>query len=273
MTKPSDFCSLLESAWEASTSCLCVGVDPTADMIPSELDAGTGSLYEFGARIVDAVCKYVCSLKINHAHFAAAAEESQLVRLIQYIHTRHPSIPVILDAKRGDIGATAQQYAREAFERYEADAVTVNPYLGWTTIEPFLEYESRGVIVLCKTSNPDAAWLQDFPEENPMYLRVARRVQEASNPNIMLVVGATHPKALHRVRESAPDVTFLVPGIGAQGGIPADVLQNGRRQDGLGLIVNCSRSVISQNPNSSDYFGLVQKSARDYNRLLAHERH
>lgn len=273
MASQPNFYSSLKSAWEASTSFLCVGIDPTADMIPGDLDRGNGDLYAFGTRIVDVVCEYVCSVKINHAHFAAAAKEGQLVRLIQYIHARHPSIPVILDAKRGDIGATAKQYASEAFERYEADAVTVNPYLGWTTVDPFLEFENRGVIVLCKTSNSDAAWLQDFPKDDPMYLRVARRVQAASNPNLMLVVGATHPQALYRVRECAPDVTFLVPGIGAQGGIPADVLQNGRRRDGLGLIVNCSRSVIQQDPNSQDYFGLVQKSAMAYNRLLAHELH
>lgn len=271
MANQSSFYSSLESAWDASGSCLCVGVDPTPDMHPDVLGVKKRGLYDFGKRVVDAVSDYVCSVKFNHAHFAAAAQENQLCRLIQYIHEYYPSIPVILDAKRGDIGATAQQYAREAFERYEADAVTVNPFLGWEAVQPFLEYKDRGVIVLCKTSNPDAAWLQDIPEDDPIYLRVAKKVQAASNPNLMLVVGATHPDALRRVRKHAPDATFLVPGIGAQGGVAEDVLQYGRRTDGLGLVVNCSRGVIRQDPSSSDYFDLVRESAKAYNRMLAHE--
>ena len=270
MADQSSYYSKLRSSWDSSGSFLCVGIDPTRDMIPNLLNSREDGFYEFGIRIVDTVSEYACAVKINHAHFAATANESLLARLIEYIHARYPSLPVILDAKRGDIGATARQYAREAFERYGADAVTVNPFLGWETVQPFLDYEDRGVIVLCKTSNPDAAWLQDFPQEDPIYLRVAKKVQATSNPNLMLVVGATHSDALRRVREEAPDVTFLVPGIGAQGGVAGDVLQYGRRHDGRGLIVNCSRGVIQQDPCSADYFELVRQSAEAYNRMLAH---
>ncbi len=270
MADNSSFYAKLRSSWDSSGSMLCVGIDPTRDIVPQWIDAREDSFYEFGTRIVEVVSEYACAVKINHAHFAAAAQENQLTRLIEYIHSRHPTLPVILDAKRGDIGETARQYAREVFERYGADAVTVNPFLGWETVQPFLEYEDRGVIVLCKTSNPNAAWLQDFPHEDPMYLRVAKKVQAALNPNLMLVVGATHSEALRRIRLDAPDVTFLVPGVGAQGGVVGDVLQYGRRHDGRGLIVNCSRGVIQQDPCSADYFELVRQSAEAYNRMLAH---
>ena len=266
----SDFYKKLERAWVQSGSSLCVGIDATPEMMPESLVSRSLGLFEFGTAVVDAVNPYVCAFKINHAHFASTANEPQLASLIEYIHSQHPTIPVILDAKRNDIDATARKYAIESFERYDADAVTVNPYLGWDAIQPFLEYEGRGVIVLCKTSNPGAAWIQDVPREEPIYLRVAARVQEESNPNLMLVVGATHPEALGRVRETARDVTLLVPGVGAQGGNPTDVLHYGRRGDGFGLVINCSRSVIQHNPRSSDYFDLVRESAAFYNRQFAH---
>ena len=140
--------------------------------------------------------------------------------------------------------------------------VTVNPFMGWDAVEPFLQHQQKGVIVLCKTSNPGSFWLQDQPTDSPMFLRIAERVQQEANPNLMLVVGATHEDALTRIRQTAPDVTFLVPGVGAQGGNAENVMKLGRRSDGLGLIVNCSRSVIVQDRDAPSYFEQVSEVAK-----------
>lgn len=238
-------------------------------MYPTDCEADNQSLLGFSKSIVDAVSNFVCAFKINHAHFASKGCEDDLEFLIGHIHSTSPHVPVILDAKRGDVGATAVKYAEEAFERYSADAVTVNPYMGWDTVEPFLQYTGRGVILLCKTSNPGSYWLQDEPQESPIYLRIANRVQQEANPNLMLVVGATDESALGRVRQAAPDVTLLVPGVGAQGGSAADVLRIGRRVDGSGLIVNCSRSVISQDGGSPFYFEKVASTAETMSKALS----
>ena len=238
-------------------------------MFPAGQTLSNGGILNFSTSIVDAVSEYVCAIKMNHAHFASSGHETELESLIDYIHEVNPSIPVILDAKRGDVDSTAAKYAKESFERYSADAVTVNPYLGWDTLEPFFEYEHRGVIVLCKTSNPGSAWLQDEPKESPMYLRIAEKVQDQSNPNLMLVVGATHEKSLSRIRQTAPDVTFLVPGVGAQGGNAENVIKLGKRKDGLGLIINCSRSVIEQDRESANYFGEVASVAKSLSESLS----
>ena len=242
----------------------------TAEMVPRFLQNEDGGVYPFCTQLVQAVSQFACAIKINHAHFAAAGIEDQLKRLIALLHSDYPSIPVILDAKRGDIGATAEHYAAEAFLRFGADAVTVNPYLGWDTLEPFLQHNDRGVIVLCKTSNPGSDWLQDWPPENPSYLRIAERVQREENSNLMLVVGATYPSSLARVREVAPDVTILVPGVGAQGGSAQRVLKAGGRSDGWGLLINCSRSIIQQDSDAKHYFDLVAESARAYHQQFAH---
>lgn len=238
-------------------------------MFPTSVPFDGIGILEFSTSIVDAVSQHVCAIKMNHAHFASRGQEAELEALIEFIHERHPVIPVILDAKRGDVDSTAEKYAEEAFDRYSADAVTVNPFLGWDTIEPFMQHKQRGVIVLCKTSNPGSYWLQDEPSNSPMYLRIAERVQQEANPNLMLVVGATNEDALIRVRRAAPDVTFLVPGVGAQGGSAENVLKLGKRRDGLGLIVNCSRSVIAQDPKSPTYFEEVAYVAKSLSETLS----
>ncbi|MCY3883336.1 MAG: orotidine-5'-phosphate decarboxylase [Gammaproteobacteria bacterium] len=263
------FYELLTEAWKESRSFLCVGIDPSIEMFPTNHELRHGGFLDFCTSIVDAVSEYVCALKMNHAHFASSGHEPELESLIDYIHETNPGIPVILDAKRGDVDSTAAKYAKESFERYSADAVTVNPYLGWDTLEPFIKYERRGVVVLCKTSNPGSAWLQDHPKESPMYLRIAERVQQQANPNLMLVVGATHENSLSQVRQIAPDVTFLVPGVGAQGGNAENVMKLGKRSDGLGLIINCSRSVIAQDRETFDYFGKVASAAKSLSESLS----
>ena len=157
------FIEQLRSAWRENASLLCVGLDPDPDRLPPRV-----STLAFCCAIVDATAPFVCAFKPRAAYFAAQGRESDLAELIAYVHDRHPLIPVILDAKRGDIGSTARLYAVEAYERFGADAVTVNPYLGSESVAPYLEYSDRGVVVLCRTSNPDSGWLQDYPAEDPV---------------------------------------------------------------------------------------------------------
>ena len=186
-----------------------------------------------------------CAFKPQIAHFAALGAEDALQRLIAHIHAAHPGIPVILDSKRGDIGSTAQHYATEAFDRFAADAVTANPYLGRDSVQPFLDRADRGVVILCRTSNPGAGDLQDLVVDGrPLYQHVAEKVARDWNGhgNCALVVGATWPAQLKEVRAIVGDVPFLVPGVGAQGGDVEAVVSNAKTADGTGLIVSSSRA-------------------------------
>ncbi len=222
-----------------------MGLDPIADRLPRKFRHNAEGLRDFCCAIVDATADEVCAFKPQIAHFAARGAEDQLAEVIAYIHARHPDVLVILDAKRGDIGSTAELYAREAFERYDADVVTVNPYLGPESLQPFLTHQGRGVAVLCRTSNPSAGWLQCHPADDPAYLRVARSVVRWNERgNLMLVVGATYPDDLARIRAVAESVPLLVPGIGAQGGDPRAALNAGLDARGRGLVVNASRSIL-----------------------------
>lgn len=241
--KRAAFPDLLHGA-RAKDSALCVGLDPRPDRIPEHLRKAEQPLFEFCRAIVDATADLVCAFKPQIAYFAAHGAERELEAVIRHIHQHHPGVPVILDAKRGDIGETARQYGRELFERYEADAATVNPYLGWDSLQPYLEFEGRGVVVLCHTSNPDSAWMQEIPEDDPIYLRVASLVAQQDDPRLLLVVGATFPERLGMVRKRAPRTTFLVPGVGAQGGAVDEVFAHGLDANHGGLIVNASRAVI-----------------------------
>jgi len=198
-------------------------------------------------KIGEATADLVCAYKPQFAHYAAYEAEDQLERTIEYIHRAHPGVPVILDAKRGDIGNTAERYAIEAFERYGADAVTVNPYLGGDSLEPFLRHAERGVLVLCRTSNPGASDLQDLPVGGrPLYQVVAELAASRWNSrgNCLLVVGATYPRELAAVRALVGDMPLLVPGVGAQGGDVRQVVANGRTCSGSGLIISSSRAIL-----------------------------
>jgi orotidine-5'-phosphate decarboxylase len=188
----------------------------------------------------------VSAFKPQAAHFAAAGAEDQLAKLISYIQTHYSDIPVILDAKRGDVGSTAALYAKEAFERYAADAVTVNPYLGHDSLAPYFQYSDRGVIVLCRTSNPGSDWIQGVRVgEDPLYLTVAKQVGDWDlNDQCMLVTGATYPEELGKVREAVGDMPLLVPGVGAQGGDVEAVLKAGVDSSGQGLCISSSRGII-----------------------------
>ncbi|AWI78534.1 orotidine-5'-phosphate decarboxylase [Parazoarcus communis] len=241
------FMTALKGAWQQRNSLLCVGLDPDPARFPVHLQDRPDAIFEFCKQIVDATADLACCFKPQIAYFAARRAEDQLEALIDHIHERHPDTPVVLDAKRGDIGSTAEQYAVEAFERFRADAITVNPYMGRDSVDPYLAYPDKGVILLCRTSNPGGSDLQflDVGGEK-LYERVARLVAEDWNAsgNCGLVVGATFPAEIARVRELTGDMPLLVPGIGAQGGDIAATMQAGRTADGCGLMINSSRAIL-----------------------------
>lgn len=241
------FIERLEAAWCRADSLLCVGLDPDPSRLPARYARTADGMFDFCRAVVGATHDLVCAFKPQVAHFAAHGAEAQLADLIAWLHERHPDVPVILDAKRGDIGSTAERYAAEAFVRYGADAVTVNPYLGVDSVMPFLKYAGRGVIVLCRTSNSGAADFQEALIDGvPLYEHIAGRAAREWNAhgNCLLVVGATWPDAMRRIRERAGDMPFLVPGVGAQGAGVADVVRAGRTADGTGLVISASRSVL-----------------------------
>ena len=222
-----------------------MGLDPVRGRLPDALRQSPSGPRDFCCAIAEATADLVCAFKPQAAHFAAEAAEDQLAEVIAFIHQRWPEIPVILDAKRSDIGATAALYAKEVFERYNADAVTINPYLGEESVLPFLGHPELGVALLCRTSNAGSGWLQTHPPESPLYLRVAAAAKEWNrNGNLMLVAGATYPEELAQIRQAVGDMPLLVPGVGAQGGDLAQVLEAGLDGDGQGLIINASRSVL-----------------------------
>ncbi len=243
----SGFVARLHAAARRHESLVCVGLDPELERIPEHIRTLPQPVFEFNRRIIDATAQYACCFKPQFAHHAALGAEDELLATIRYVHEKHPGLPVILDSKRGDIGSTAAKYAQESFGRFEADAVTVNPYLGFDSVEPFLEWADRGVILLCRTSNPGARDFQDLScEGRPLYMHVAERVAKQWNAGgqCMLVVGATYPKELAEVRAVAGDVPFLVPGVGAQGGDIAAAVRAGRTADGLGMVLNSSRGIL-----------------------------
>ncbi|MEO6078412.1 MAG: orotidine-5'-phosphate decarboxylase [Steroidobacteraceae bacterium] len=247
MTERGGFVGQLYAAAARNNSLVCVGLDPEVEKIPAQILALPRPIFEFNRRIVDATAEYACCYKPQFAHYAALGAEDQLLATIQYIHEKHPGLPVILDSKRGDIGSTAAKYAQESFERYGADAVTVNPYLGSDSIEPYLKWAGRGVIILCRTSNPGARDFQDLESGGKrLYRHVAERVARDWNTagNCMLVIGATYPEELAEIRAVVGDLPFLVPGVGAQGGDVAAAVRAGRAADGFGLVLNSSRGII-----------------------------
>lgn len=250
------FMDRLRDRWHDADTLVCVGLDPEPAKFPARFAGQPNAIFEFCRDIVDATAPYACAFKPQIAHFAAAEAEEALRMLILHIRLRHPRVPVILDSKRGDIGSTAQHYAREAFERYAADAVTVNPYMGRDSAQPFLDHADKGVVILCRTSNPGAGDLQDLlVDGKPLYQHVAAKVAREWNEhgNCALVVGATWPEQLREVRAIVGDqVPFLVPGVGAQGGDVRAVVSNARNRDGDGLIISSSRAILYAS-NGDDY--------------------
>ena len=269
------FTEQLANAWRQQDSMLCVGLDPDPKQFPASLKGEGGAILAFCREIVDATADLVCAFKPQIAYFAAHGAEDQLEQLIDHIHRQHPQVPVILDSKRGDIGSTADQYAIEAFERYQADAVTVNPYMGFDSIEPYLKYANKGVIVLCRTSNPGGSDLQFLEVNDPahsgelLYQRVARLATSQWNKTgqLGLVVGATFPEEIAKVRSIVGDMPLLIPGIGAQGGdIPSTVKAGSvMGAPGTGMIINSSRAILyaSKDTNFADAARKVALATRD----------
>jgi len=240
------FHARLERAWDHTDSLLCIGLDPDPSRFPEHIGRTPAAITGFNRSVIEATADLVCAYKPQIAHFAAVGAEVALAESIAAIRELAPHALVILDAKRGDIGSTAAMYAREAFERYGADAVTVNPYLGSDGVEPFLAWRDRGTVVLCRTSNPSAGELQDWPANDPLYRRIARLAVERWNThgNLMLVAGATRPEELAEIRAMAPEVPLLVPGLGAQGGDLDAVVEAGLDVNGRGLVVNSARAIL-----------------------------
>lgn len=241
------FAERLSRAQTTSGSLVCVGLDPDPAKLPQDLAPGPEPLLAFNRRIVDATADIAAAYKPQIAFYSALGKESELAASIHYIRERAPHALVILDAKRNDIGNTAQAYAREAFDRYGADAVTINPYMGEDSVRPFLARPDRGAILLCRTSNPGARDFQDLLIDGlPLYRRVAERAARHWNAlqNLMLVVGATYPAEMAELREAHPELFFLVPGIGAQGGDLDSTLAAGLNAQGTGLLINSSRGII-----------------------------
>ena len=246
----SGFSQRLKSAMRDRDSLLCVGLDPDPARMPRHLAGKSDAIFTFCRTIVDATADLVCAFKPQVAYFAAQRAEEQLEALIAHIHHAHPGVPVILDAKRGDIGPTAAQYAREAFERYRADAVTLSPYMGSDSIAPWLEWPERGIFLLCRTSNPGGSDLQSLVVEGrPLFERVAQLASIPLNQGgwgapgrIGLVVGATFPAEIERVRTIVGlDMPLLIPGIGAQGG---DLEATIRAAGSKASIINSSRDIL-----------------------------
>ena len=244
------FTTHLARATQHNHSLLCVGLDPEPSKFPGAWAGDANRIYDFCAAIVDATKDLVCAFKPQIAYFAAHRAEDQLEQLMAHMKAVAPDVPVILDAKRGDIGSTAEQYAREAFVRYRADAVTLSPFMGRDTIEPFLAYADKGVILLCRTSNPGGNdWqmqrLADVPGQPRLFEHLAHLAQTEWNSTgqIGLVVGATFPAEIARVREIAPTLPLLIPGVGAQGGDAESTVKAGLTAAGT-IVVNSSRAVL-----------------------------
>lgn len=245
----SNFITAIKKSWRTQNSLLCIGLDPEFEKIPSFLRKERNVIVAFNKAIIDATHDLVCAYKPQYAFYGANGVEGidSLIKTVDYIHRKYPHIPVILDAKRGDIGNTASQYAKEVFDIYKVDAVTINPYLGFDSIEPLLERREKGIIILCRTSNPGASDFQDLKiKGTPLYKLVAKKVVlwNKKYGNCLMVTGATWPRQLKDIRRLALEMPFLVPGIGAQGGDVEKTVKAGQDKYGEGMIINSSRGII-----------------------------
>ena len=265
------FLDMLRGAERQNRSLLCVGLDPDPARFPAHLKNDATRIYDFCAAIVEATADTAIAFKPQIAYFAAHRAEAQLERLMAHMRSVAPQVPVILDAKRGDIGSTAQQYAIEAFERYGADAVTLSPFMGFDSVQPYLQYHGKGAFLLCRTSNPGGDDLQNQRlasiEGQPLlYEHVARLAQGPWNLNgqLGLVVGATYPAEIERVREIAPTLPLLIPGVGAQGGDAVATVRAGLRTQGDAttgpIIVNSSRAILYAS-DSDDFAAAARRVA------------
>jgi len=265
-----NFIAKLYACQNKNKSLVCVGLDPNKLKIMA-LGVDLSTWLE---NIVDAVADKVCAFKPQIAYFSAIGAEKELIDIIAYIHKNYPDVGVILDAKRGDIGTTAEQYALEAFEKYKADAVTVNPYMGHDTLQPFLNYADKGVIVLCKTSNKGSNEFQNLKLENgrTIFQQVAHNATHSwnTNNNVLLVVGATYPQELSEIRKIVGEMPLLIPGIGAQGGDIEATLKSGLNKSfqKSGLIISSSRGIIYAGDNKKNYAQAAREACESLNQQI-----
>jgi orotidine-5'-phosphate decarboxylase len=260
------FLAQLSAAAAHNQSMLCVGLDPEPSKFPGALKGNANKIYDFCAAIVDATADAVVAFKPQIAYFAAHRAEGQLERLMEHIRRVAPLVPIILDAKRGDIGSTAEQYAIEAFERYGADAVTLSPFMGFDSVAPYLKYHDKGAFLLCRTSNPGGDDLQNqrlasVDGQPLLYEHIAKLAQGPWNLNgqLGLVVGATYPAEIERVRAIAPTLPLLIPGVGAQGGDAVATVRAGCTTQGP-IIVNSSRAILYAS-SGNDFAGAARREA------------
>jgi len=262
-----NFIDKLSAAWARNDSLLCVGLDPDMARLPAHLQGQPDAIFQFCKAIIDATADLACAFKPQIAYFAALGAEDQLEMICRYLCDSYPHIPLVLDAKRGDIGATAHQYAREAYERYGADAVTVSPYMGSDSVEPYMAWPERGVIVLCRTSNAGGSDLQFLDVGGkPLYQHVAQLVADKWNGNgqCALVVGATFPEEIAAVRALIGDMPLLIPGVGAQGGDVEATVKAGRTADGTGMMINSSRAILyAKAQDGEDFAAAARRVAQE----------
>ena len=268
------FLDMLGDAERQNQSMLCVGLDPEPTRFPGKFKGDSNKIYDFCAAVVDATADLVIAFKPQIAYFAAHRAEGQLERLMEHMRRVAPQVPIILDAKRGDIGSTAEQYAIEAFERYGADAVTLSPFMGFDSVAPYLKFDGKGAFLLCRTSNPGGNDLQNqrlsSVEGSPLlYEHVAKLAQGPWNLNgqLGLVVGATYPSEIERVRAIAPTLPLLIPGVGAQGGDAVATVKAGRTAHGQ-IIVNSSRAILYASPDH-DFAAAARQAAMATRATLA----
>ena len=267
------FLEQLAAAQASHQSLLCVGLDPDPRKFPAHLGQDASHIFDFCAHIVDATHDVVCAFKPQIAYFAAHRAEAQLEQLIAHMRRTAPHVPIILDAKRGDIGNTAEQYAIEAFERYGADAVTLSPFMGFDSVAPYLKYHGKGAFLLCRTSNPGGDDLQnqrlaDLAGEPRLFEHIAELAQGPWNLNgqLGLVVGATYPEEIARVRHIAPTLPLLIPGVGTQGGDAKATVMAGLTPTGP-IIVNASRAVLYAS-KGEDFSSAARSAALDLRQAL-----
>jgi orotidine-5'-phosphate decarboxylase len=274
------FTHQLQRSQAQNQSLLCVGLDPDPVKFPAHLKGDASRIFDFCAAIVDATADLVIAFKPQIAYFAAHRAENQLERLMAHMKRVAPQVPVILDAKRGDIGSTAEQYAIEAFERYGADAVTLSPFMGFDSVQPYLKHHGKGAFLLCRTSNPGGDDFQNqrlasVDGEPRLYEHIARLAQGPWNTNgeLGLVVGATYPAEIERVRALAPTLPLLIPGVGAQGGDAVATVRAGLRLDAAGaitgpVVVNSSRAILYAS-NGDNFAAAARQEAVRTRELLA----
>lgn len=265
------FTQKLTRSWSLNQSMLTLGLDPDPKRFPAQLNTHPEPLYEFCRQMVDVCAPYTCAFKPQIAYFSSAAAEEQLHALCAYIKAHYPQHLLVLDAKRGDIGTTAEHYAREAFERYQADAVTINPYMGYDSVAPFLEWRQKGVFILCRTSNPGGSDLQflNLEDGTPLYVHVARMIAEQWNKHEQcgLVVGATYPNEIARIRKEIGDMPLLIPGIGAQGGDIYETVAAGQDSRGQGMLINSARAILYASAGD-DWLEAAEKMAQHTHKAI-----